>query len=196
LYVQKAAKLTVPPVAVPVVESREGPLVIAYERGRTRAVVVAFRPLESDWPLRLSFPLFLANAIEWLRGVSAAEGLPGAPLRFVLGPDEREITVSAPDGRSVKLEGTPGSEVVFGETSRAGLYTASRAAGDTRVALNLMSVRESAGLVAAELKLASGKSVAGTAPALPPERWWRWFALAALAFLLLEWFVYHRRVEL
>jgi len=196
LYIQKAVRLAAPPVAVPLVESRDAPLIVAYERGKTRAVVVAFRPLESDWPLRLSFPLFVANALEWLRGASAAAGSPGAPLRFVLGADEREIAVAAPDGRRVKLEGTPGSEVVFGETARAGLYTAVRAAGETRVALNLMNALESAGRVAPELRLASGKSVSGAALARPPERWWRGFALAALALLLLEWFVYHRRVEL
>ena len=33
---------------------------------------VGFDPLESNWPLRVSFPIFIANAVDWLNPATAA----------------------------------------------------------------------------------------------------------------------------
>jgi hypothetical protein len=53
------------------VEGTDGPLAVASRDGDGRGgayVVVAFEPADSNWPLKHSFPLFLARSLEWLRG--------------------------------------------------------------------------------------------------------------------------------
>jgi Ca-activated chloride channel family protein len=197
LYVKSAPKLTLPGFAAPIVEGPDNtPLIFAWEKGRTRAVVVTFKLLESDWPLRLSFPLFLSNALDWLRDEGRAQPRPGEALRIRLGDDETEVEVSGPGGRTEKLTGESGRDVVYGQTDRCGLYTVTRKKGVQRIALNLLDPQESRGTVEPEIRTVTGQVT--VASAVPPvvRPYWRWLAIAALGLLLLEWMVYHRRIEL
>jgi hypothetical protein len=197
LYVKTAPKVSLPAFAAPIVEGPDNaPLIFAWEKGRTRAVVVTFKLLESDWPLRLSFPLFLSNALDWLRDEGRAQPRPGEALRVRLGDDETEVEVSAPGGRKQKLSGEAGRDVVFGDTDRVGLYTITRKKTVQRMALNLLDPQESRGTVEKEIRTVAGQITA--ASAVPPvvRPYWRWLALGVLALLLAEWMVYHRRIEM
>jgi hypothetical protein len=197
LYVKSAPKVTLPPFAAPIVEGPDNsPLVFSWEKGRTRAVVVTFKLLESDWPLRLSFPLFLANALDWLRDEGRAQTRPGEALRVRLADDETEVEVVGPGGRKEKLRGESGRDVVYGDTDRCGLYTVKRKKGVQHLALNLLDPQESRGTVEPEIRTVSGQVT--TASAVPPvvRPYWRWLALGALLLLLAEWMVYHRRIEI
>ncbi len=194
LYIKSCPRLTLPPFATPLVEGPDGlPLIFAYERGRTRAVVIPFPLLESDWPLRLSFPLFVSNALDWLRDEARARPRPGEALRLRLADGERSVEVSGPHGRRETLNGEPGQEVVYGDTEQAGLYTVKRAKSVERIAVNLCDPQESRTDAAAELKTVSGGRLAGAA--IPPvtRAYWRWIAFAGLLLLCAEWAVYHRR---
>jgi hypothetical protein len=194
LYVKSCPRITLPPFASAVVEGPSDlPLVIAYEKGRTRMVVVPFPLLESDWPLRLSFPLFVANALDWLRDEGRPRPRPGEALRVRLGEGERSVTVSGPHGRKETLEGEPGTEVVYGDTEQVGLYTVTRSKGPERIAVTLADPRESQAGAAAELQTSAGQATPGLAPPPVLRSWWRWIALAALALLCAEWAVFHRR---
>jgi len=195
IAIKSSPKLSLPGFATPIVEGPDGPLVFSWEKGRMRAIVVPFKIGESDWPLRLSFPLFLLNALSWLRDEGRSHPRPGEPLRLALGEHEREIEIVPPGGAPRKLAGEPGRDVVFGETERVGLYTVKRGEGSHGIPLNLLDPRESGGAVADKLETGTGQ-VGRAAPLAPPVReWWRWLAAAALALLLVEWFVYHRRVD-
>jgi hypothetical protein len=197
LYVKSVPKLTLPGFAAPIVEGPDNaPLIFSWEKGRTRAVVVAFKLLESDWPLRLSFPLFLSNALDWLRDEGRAQPRPGEALRIRLADDETEVEVSGPGGRTQKLTGEGGRDVVYGDTDRSGLYTVKRKKGTQRIALNLLDPQESRGNVEPEIRTVTGQVTA--ASAVPPvvRPYWRWLAAGALLLLLVEWGVYHRRIEI
>ena len=197
LYVKSAPKVTLPGFASPIVEGPDNaPLIFSWEKGRTRAVVVTFKLLESDWPLRLSFPLFLSNALDWLRDEGRAQTRPGEAMRIRLADDETEVEVAGPGGRKEKLKGEAGRDVVYGDTDRCGLYTVTRKKGTQRIALNLLDPQESRGSVEKEIRTVSGQVTA--ASLVPPvvRPYWRWLALAALLLLLVEWGVYHRRIEI
>jgi len=197
LYVKSAPKLTLPGFAAPIVEGPDNaPLIFSWEKGRTRAVVVSFKLLESDWPLRLSFPLFLSNALDWLRDEGRAQTRPGEAMRIRLADDETEVDVAGPGGRKETLKGEAGRDVVYGDTDRCGLYTVTRKKGTQRIALNLLDPHESRGNVEKEIRTVSGQVTA--ASVVPPvvRPYWRWLAMAALLLLLVEWGVYHRRIEI
>jgi len=197
LYVKSAPKIALPAFSSAIVEAADNvPLIFAYEKGRTRAVVVTFKLLESDWPLRLSFPLFLSNALDWLRDDGHGQTRPGEALRIRLADDETEVKLEGPGGRKATLTGEGGRDVVYGDTDRCGLYTVTRKKGTQRIALNLLDPQESRGTVEPEIKTVSGQVTAGSA--VPPivRPYWRWLALAAFALLIGEWIIYHRRFEL
>ncbi|HZE97049.1 MAG TPA: VWA domain-containing protein [Planctomycetota bacterium] len=197
LYVKTAPKIVLPPFAAPIVEGPDNaPLIFSWEKGRTRAVVVAFKLLESDWPLRLSFPLFLSNALDWLRDDGHGQTRPGEALRVRLADDETQVELRGPGGRKATLKGESGRDVVYGDTDRCGLYTVTRKKGEQRIALNLLDPLESRGEVAKEIKTVAGQVTAGSA--VPPivRPYWRWLALGVFVLLLAEWFIYHRRIEL
>lgn len=197
LYVKSVPKIALPGFAAPIVEGPDNaPLIFSWEKGRTRAVVVAFKLLDSDWPLRLSFPLFLSNALEWLRDEGRAQPRPGEALRIRLADDETEVEVEGPGGRKQRLTGESGRDVVYGDTDRCGLYTVKRKKGLQRMALNLLDPQESRGTIEPEIRTVTGQVTA--ASAVPPvvRPYWRWLALGALLLLLVEWGVYHRRIEL
>ncbi|MBI4563778.1 MAG: VWA domain-containing protein [Planctomycetes bacterium] len=195
LQINSSPRVTLGGFAAPVLESSETPLVFAWERVRTRALVVAFDVLQSDWPLRLSFPLFLAQAIEWLRVEEQALRKPGEPIRIRLEENETEVEIARPGGVRMKLSGERGEEVILGKTETCGIYSVIRNGVAQPMALNLLDARESSGRVATEVRFGGGK-VGAAAMELPSKPLWKWFAAAALILLLLEWFVYHRRVEL
>src|ERR1019366_4795749 len=88
--VQMVQSLTArtPTWAVSLVESPTGPLILAGELGRQRIIWIGFDILESNWPLRVSFPIFIANAVDWLNPANARSGQllvkAGDPFRLPL----------------------------------------------------------------------------------------------------------------
>jgi hypothetical protein len=195
LSIKSAPKLTLPGYATTIAESTDTPLIFAWEKGRTRAVVVTFKLLESDWPLRLSFPLFIANALDWLRDEGREQPRPGEPLRLALGEKETAVDVVGPSGVKTHLEGEPGRDVVYGDTDRIGLYSVFRGEKAHPVAINLVDPQESRGDVAKEVRVGESSIARSGAVPQPAQPYWKWLAVGAMLVLLGEWFVYHRRLE-
>lgn len=199
LYVKEAPRVALPEHATVLVESRETPLVFAWERGRMRAIVVPFDILQSSWPLHVSFPLFVGSAIEWLRWDPAAawnaRAKPGDPLRVRMRRGAARATVHTPDRRAEVVEAPePGGEAVLAGTDRAGLYRIVHEDGsEDLVARNLFDPLESSLVVRDALALKEGAVPAQPAQSAPQREWWPLVALAALVLLMAEWFVYHYR---
>jgi len=200
LTVKTARKAAVPGYVKPLVESVKVPLIAAWMKGETRAVAVHFDILQSDWPLRLSFPLFISNAIEWLTregtGDWQAHRMPGDPLRVRLAPGRSEIEVMTPGGARHVVKVAPGeTEASFTLTDEAGIYVVKAGEGtDQLFAVNLMNPVESSGRVIPELRLGEESVKGETTPPAPPREYWSWLAWLALGLLWLEWLVFHRRI--
>jgi hypothetical protein len=153
----------------------------------------------TDWPVRhTSFPLFLANVLYALGNVSDSATEPNVQpgqVKPIL-PDVSidEIQVTAPDGSKQTLHRGTRPEFSYGGTERVGIYQISwDGAVQRRFAVNLLDGDESNLQPRTTLNLGDEKIEAGTVPGQPRELW-RWVVLAALLLLLLEWYVYNRRV--
>jgi Ca-activated chloride channel family protein len=200
LAARSARKVAAPAYVKTLVESAQGAMISAWIKAESRAVAVNFDVLQSDWPLRLSFPLFVGNAIEWLTregsGEWQAHRMPGDPLRFRLpeGLSKAEVMTPRGDRHSVVLE--PGAEeVVFTRTDEVGIYVVKFEGGTERLyAVNLMNPQESSGRVIPELRFGDETVKGQAAPPPPPKEYWHWLAWLALALLCLEWMVFHRRI--
>ena len=171
---------------------------LAGEVNNQRVVWVGFDTLQSTWPLRVSFPIFIANAIDWLNpATSRAELLSvqaGTPFRFRLEKAVSEATVIRPDGTQTPLlVNTNTTEILFGDTAKRGLYRLKTGGGEIAFTVNLLDSGETDITPRDELPFGKeGRTVATTEQQANLELW-RWIALAGLAMLMFEWWFYHKR---
>jgi Ca-activated chloride channel homolog len=100
------------------------PVIVAQERGLQRIVELRIDPSASGITGEVTFPLFLANAVEWLAEAKRRPTMlvAGDPLRLALGEGAgEEIVITAPDGRNVPARRV-GGELVAAGTAVAGIY--------------------------------------------------------------------------
>lgn len=105
--------------------------------------------------------------------------------------------VSAPVEEGGSGEGG-GRKVSLGVLARAGVYRSEGASeGDRVVAVNLLDPGVSALETADSIDVGGGRATsgAGSAESGAVEEVWVWFALAALAALTLEWFLFAWRMR-
>lgn len=176
-------------------EGDAGPLLAAGERGGVRSVYVGWDLLHSDFPLRVAFPIFLANCFDWLAG--AGQGGQGEAVRVgeavtLPPPAGGALQVTDPAGGRYEYEPGSAGQVVV-QPALAGVYTAEAKGYRRRFAASVLSREESGTPPARQVSL-GGRPLAAQAGAVRTNREvWRWLAVAALAVLLLEWAAYHKR---
>jgi hypothetical protein len=187
-----------PTWAVSLVDSQQAPLILAGELGRQRLIWIGFDTLESNWPLRLSFPIFIANAVDWLNPANTKGGQllvkAGAAFRLPLARPETSAQVTFPDGstKTLKLDPTA-NELVFGETYKQGIYRLHLGTNETTFCANLLDAAESNIQPRDELHLGKYTKVAATTRQRANMELWRTIAGLGLLLLLAEWWYYHRR---
>ena len=196
-------------------ETDKGPAIFEISRAQARALVVPFDIGESTWPLDISFVVFVGAGVNYVGqegGVFGASGdslRPGSVLTDRLPIGASAVRLQPPgDADRVGLEPANDGRIAFGPIRRAGLYQASWAgpagAGDTtdggRVtrtyAANLLDPRESDIAAAPLLRLSGEPVVLQDADETEATiRLWPWAILLALAILMLEWYIYNRKVH-
>jgi len=194
--ISKALKLALPEGARPLISTRGGALVADVSRGGQQIVVVAFDLADSNWPLRLSFPLFVQNLIAWApKAALAAESsvAVGDPLTVLPAPDVDTATVTLPDGRRETVKLDPVRAVYFGNTARAGLYEVQYGEKNETHAVNLLDPKESAVTPAEALTIGRSQVAAQRESVRQNRELWHWLVLTAIGVLTLEWWIYSRR---
>ena len=219
LIVKKASVIDPPVGATVLIEGSTGPLAFAASRSGFVDAVVAFpllenKELQTDWPLKLSFPLFLSNVVKTLGNARDAVGgdaqRPGQAVVLRADADAKEIVVTAPDGKSTEtLKRSTQNTFLANQVEQTGIYHARWGEkGSSAFAVNLFDSRESdlstRGLApvgtpadkaeAYQIKIGY-KAVAGSPrPVRAVKDWWKYLAGAALVVVLAEWYIYNKRV--
>lgn len=205
LHLKTTLKTSVQPWGHTLAESDAGPLIAAGERDGRRVLSVAFDVTDSDWPLRVSFPIFLSNAAEWLTagsrlGAAATQSPTGVVAALVVPPGLGQISIARPDGQTDAITcPAQGGTVFYDNTALAGVYHARAPGIDYPFAVDLLNHDESA--IAPRRQAALNRAGASSPPvAMIPTAHrakrdlWPVLAAAALAFLVVEWLVFHRRI--
>ncbi len=167
----------------------------------------------TTWFRYISFPLFILNSIQTLGNVREGAGEevaePGNPVALHAETINREITVASADRPEERVPRSPQGTFIYNHAEKAGLYLARwDPEGRLPFAVNLFDFRESdlapRGLVPEGAPASTEESykikigynpVTGTQkpPRVQKDIWW-WFALLVLGVLLVEWYIYNRRV--
>ena len=196
--IAKSMAVKTPSWALPIVESQQTPLVLAGEFERQGVVWIGFDTLESTWPLRIAYPIFMQNAVDWLNpALSDAAKLAvrsGEPFRLPLVEPVGAASVELPGGEEIKLDLEEGArEILFGGTTKQGVYRITSGTNTTSFCVNLLDSAESDIKPREQLEFGKYGAVAATGSKKANVEIWRWIAMAGLCVLLFEWWFYHRR---
>lgn len=213
--------LTPPANAASLIDAAEGPIVAVAGRDGYEDVVVGFPILveidgalqrNTDWINRHSFPTFWLNVLEYFvarQAVGDRSLQPGEAVELrPRTPASETIVVAAPDGAEQTLRRRGEQPFVYRTTDQVGVYRVVEGGREAkRFAVNLFNPAESdvrlrtaetpeeteqAAVASVRIGNIEVAAAAGAAPAR--KELWRWLLLAALAILVIEWYVYHRRV--
>jgi hypothetical protein len=200
VHILKARQVTPPAWAKVLVDSQGGPLVFAGETGGRRVAVLTFDLHDSDLPLQVAYPILMSNLINYLapgQAFSAPDGLrPGDMLTIKPGRGDRAVAIDDPQGTRYSAVAGP-TGVVFADTHLTGIYTVvSDKAALGSFAVNLFDPAESNIRPAPAIRLGWVEVAASAKSAVGQLEIWPWLAVAALALLALEWWLYHRGATL
>ncbi|HEY7166323.1 MAG TPA: BatA domain-containing protein [Candidatus Binatia bacterium] len=166
-----------------IVETADGPLVLAVERDRVRYLVLGFDPFPYLGRQNLPMSIFTLNALDWFYETSGNRGF-ATGERLDFGTTSAGESIVTPRGeRIVSKGGVPGAEA----TSAQGLYQLNRGGERQWVAFNLTDARES------DLRESSTvdirKSAVTDASASSLFSLWPYLLAGSLVLLILEWFI-------
>lgn len=215
--------LAPPPGSSVLVDSTAGPIAAIGPRDSYEDAVLGFeivgqdadgsRTANTNWPRRHSFPTFWLNALEYLAGGIEQPGMdlvrPGRPVELRPPGNVAELTVVEPDGQATTIRRTDQDVFQFHDTDQPGIYKVQR--GDQvieRFAVDLFDRAESDVRVrpsqdpdattvrASDIRIGH-VDVAATAGQTPARKEaWKAILMAALFVLVVEWYIYNRRVYL
>lgn len=225
--IRSARKITAPDSFLPLIRSFNDPLLLLQEskpanagaeaRKERKVLVFAFDPLATDLPLRVAFPILIANAVHYLQGRGGQDGW----MNPVVGQSFSSIELaafqtqkgangsihsenSAATGKITKILRPDHSEQDLsepGDLLRAdcvGLYyVGGEEATETQplFAVNLVSAEESKIQPSPTLPIQSKTPVREIVDGfrLGYEAW-LFVALLAVFLSIAEWFLFHRRL--
>lgn len=206
------------------IDSIAGPLAAIAPRDAYQDVVLGFEirgkdadgaeAYNTDWPKWLSFPTFWLNVLEYLAGGTEDSRLnsvpPGRPVELRSTGNVAELTVVDPAEKQFTIRRAAEDVFQFHDTQRLGVYDVRRHDEVIeRFAVNLFDRQES------DVRLRPSQDEEG-ATALPADirigfydvkptikeqaparkELWKLVLVGALVVLVIEWYIYNRRVYL
>ncbi len=205
LFIAESLRLDVPLSAETLIEGTSGPLVVLNREGRSTHLVVSFDVLQSNWPLRVSFPLFLHNGLQYLAigsDMSVRESFkPGATPRLPrqnldrVAEGARDIQLLTPT-TSHKVIIPPTGDFALPPLDHVGLYRTDPAVPQyERLAVNLLDDNESNIQPMEKPPGEIGKIQFVEGGRTQLQLWWWIIACVGIPLLMIEWWVYTRRVH-
>lgn len=185
---------------------RDTAVMLTLQRGGFTDLVMTFALVDAegrwttDWPKLPSFPLFLLNVLHALGNVpdtATDESIQPGQIKTIR-PESflRRIEVISPEGKEQTLthdDREQKTAFLYGATDRVGVYRVQGTDLQSAFAVNLLDVDESNIEPRPEIQIGAERVATGQERSQPREVW-KWFALLGLILLLLEWYIYNRRV--
>lgn len=181
------------------------PLIVLHREKRSTHLVIGFDILQSNWPTRVSFPMFMNNAVQFLAigsdmdvRQSLAAGSTPEISRALLeraSVNLQRLKLIGPEG-SRELDVPAKGEFALPAMEHVGLYQTEPAVPQFEaMAVNLLDSNESNLMPADFVPGGNGEVVDRTPGKQRMEMWWWIIACCGIPLLMVEWWVYTRRVH-
>ncbi|MBN1965622.1 MAG: VWA domain-containing protein, partial [Anaerolineae bacterium] len=190
--------------AEPLVWTEAGPLLLAGDIDGRQVAILTFDLHRSDLPLQITWPILLANLMQWYtpaRAVNTPEGLAVGETLLIAPPFEADtVRVTRPDGETTTLD-VNAPQLVYADTALPGVYTVELYAGGELLqsepfAVNLFDRLESFIRPVETISIGGSEVAEAEAEEIGQQEFWPLIALVALGMLALEWWLYHRGMRL
>ncbi|HEX5470905.1 MAG TPA: BatA and WFA domain-containing protein [Lacipirellulaceae bacterium] len=212
-----------PPGATELIDSTAGPIAAVAPRDAFQDAVLGFeivgqqadgtKTVNTNWPRRLSFPTFCLNMLEFMgsgtQDSQLASTRPGRPVELRPSGKADELTVVDPIGKQFAVRRSEGDVFQFQDTNQPGVYDVRQGKKVIeRFAVNLFDRQESdvrvrpsqsdkaATIMPADIRIGNIDVRATVGPTPSRTEAWKTVLLCALFVLILEWYIYNRRVYL
>lgn len=200
LEINQCKNMAVPEWAEIILESSETPLIASFVQKKIRGVVIGFDVYDSSWPLRVSFPIFFSNMLDWfmkqdrdrLSAISMGEILsvqtPNTP--------EEKFELTGPEGYAKTVEFNENVPQYISDINRTGIYDYSNEEGKIQqFAFNLSSSEESNITPVSSLVIGTQEFAGNTEAVTQNQEIWRYLVVIAMIIVIVEWFIYTRRAK-
>lgn len=173
------------------------PMLVTRVTPGSRRAALAFRPQDSDLPLRVAWPVLLLNALDWFTqdDASLIESYRTGETWFVPMPDRtiERVTLTSPGGETRSLDVHGGRIALFGD--EVGFWRLEAGVRVWTIAGNLADANESRIAPGSPEDVVRDAPIATLEDASQQLDWDPWMALVALAFVVffVEWWTWNRR---
>jgi len=209
--------LKIPSGGSTLIDSPNGAMMAVAPRERYEDVVSGFvivgedtgedgkprRYIGTNWPIRPSFPAFIFNLFEYLgSGAAVTEGdnvSPGRPVELDAPAPGAQLRVRPPKGKVIDARQVKPGKFSFMGTDDLGVYEVLwKKKRQRRFAVNLFHSDESDIRTDEKpaIKIGYVDVNASTGWVAASRQFWKVLLLLGLAVLMLEWYIYNRRVYL
>jgi hypothetical protein len=203
--------LAPPQGATVLVDGHAGPLFAVAPRGAFEDAVLAAemvgvdasgeRYANTDWPLRLSFPVFVLNAIRYFGGSGSAAASdsvqPGDTVTLRSAESAPTLKVRTPADQAISLSRETSDTFSFSGTDALGVYQVEEPNQPLRrFAVNLCDPAESDIAVRNDLQIGFVEVKGEVTWEGARRELWKILLVVALGVLCVEWYIYNRRVYL
>ncbi len=179
------------------------PLLLAGEIDGRQVAIITFDIHNSDLPLQITWPILMANLMEWFAPqtvLTTTNALSvGDPLVIRPPLTAESLRITAPDGTERTLP-IDRQSLIYAETRQTGIYQLDVQAGDSvqqtqLFTVNLFDPNESHIQPQPSITLGGTTFTPVEGEEVGQLELWPVVALLALLILLIEWYVYHQRIK-
>ncbi len=201
VQVAKWRRLTLPDHAARLIEGENTVVTALITDPGHRYLINAFDLLDTDFTTDVAFPIYIQNTIDYLAGgdVETQRRMiaPGETITVQVPAGASKMTVTMPDQTKTEVDVEGRLNTTFGNTRSVGVYNIKfddpKESTET-YCVNILDEVESLIAPNSELSLSGTRieTVSGETEVNDPV--WPYAVAAALVFLMIEWWVYNRRV--
>ena len=161
-----------------------------------KALFIGFSLYDSDILLRPAFPVMFFNALQWFNPasfeISSRQIKTGEPIKI---SNSSNIKIIAPDGKKTNLsdDGEKG-DLIFSGTDIAGIYVLEKDKDKEYMAINLFDEEESDIKPSKVISIGKSGLEASKTDEVVQKEFWKVFAFIVLFLLLIEWYLFHKRI--
>jgi len=213
-------KINPPPEARVLARSFEDALILTESKPNLKLVFIAFDIDKSDLPLRIAFPVIMANSFSWFQSETSTQQkhirtgdilstkITGNPIPSTVNAPPSDnandaespappnasniVTIIDPDGNQYAIE-PKDDQIIFDKTSRAGFYELQSDGKKELWAANLTDEQESDIRTDENFDESLTGDLVFSKSGFFRYPLWFYFVLAALLLTAIEWFLYQRR---
>ncbi len=199
-------KLQLPPQATTLIEASNGPILALLQQERHRHLICAFtffdqsrEMLNTSWVFDVGLVVFMHNAMRYLAGDTAGgrqvPTRPGQAITVPVRPGLTRAVVKRPDNREEEVAVRADGLATYAQTDRAGFYRVPAGQpGENTRAVSLLDEEESFIAPHLDFHIGGGQVQTGQGTEHLQRPLWPYILALLGAVLLVEWFIYNKRV--